>query len=150
MKAVPSFEAVQKHERFRLTAHAAESGFGWPYVQLLVQDTDSGATLRINRAELMPLLRAIKEILKAVEDAVAGLPSDPVERAARRIPSQGIATSFFRAHVLKAYAQELADLRERYLQRFDDETRKFSSPTPHPTESAGRPPSPHGGEGDRG
>ena len=39
----------------------------------------------------MPLLGAIKEALKTVEDSAAGLPSDPVERAARRIPGPGVA-----------------------------------------------------------
>jgi hypothetical protein len=130
MKATQSFEAVHTHERFRLTARAAESWFGSSYVELLVEDTESGAAIQLKRHELMPLLGAIKEALKAVEDAVAGLPRDPVERASWRIPNHGIATGFLRAHVLKAYAQELADLREKYVQRFDDETRRFNKPKP--------------------
>jgi hypothetical protein len=132
MKVTHNFQAVRSHERFRVTARAAASGPGRPDVQLLVEDTESRSSLRLLRGELMPVLGIIKEALKVVEDAAAGLPSDPVERAVWRIPSQGIATSFFRGHVLKAYAQELADLRERYVQRIDGETRKFNSPRPPP------------------
>jgi|WetSurMetagenome_2_1015567.scaffolds.fasta_scaffold81577_3 hypothetical protein len=132
MKATQSFEAVHTHERFRLTARAAESWFGQSYVELLVEDSESGAAIRLKRHELMPLLGVIKEALKAVEDAVAGIPHDPVERASWRIPSHGISTGFLRAHVLKAYAQELAELREKYVQRFDDETRRVSNPPAPP------------------
>jgi hypothetical protein len=106
--------------------------FGYPYVKLLVEDTDAGVAIRLGRAELLPLLHAIKVVLKAVDDAAAGLPSDPVERAARRFQIGGVGGSMFRAHVLKTYAQELADLRERYVQRIDGETRKFNSPKPPP------------------
>jgi hypothetical protein len=132
MKATQSFEAVHSHERFRLTARAGESWFGHSYVELLVEDTESGAAFRLKRHELMPLFGAIKEALKAVEDAVAGIPRDPVERAFWRIPSHGISTCFLRAHVMKAYAQELAELREKYVQRFDEATRRVNNPPASP------------------
>ncbi len=119
MNVTHSFEAVRSYERFCVTARAAEFGSGRPYVQVLVKDTESRSSLRLIRAELMPLLGAVKEVLREVEHAVAGLPSDPVERAARRIPHIGMASSMQRAHILKAYRQELEELRERYVRRFD-------------------------------
>ncbi len=109
-----------------------------PQVQLLVEDTKSGAAIRLGRAELTPLLRVIREVVKAVDDAAAGLPSDPVERAARRVPHSGRYHGLQRHHIMKAYAQELDDLRERYVQRFDDWAEKVRNPPPY------KPPVPEG------
>lgn len=133
MKPSQTFEAVTSHERFRLTARATEQGFGWQDVQLLVEDKETGAGITLNRKELMPLLGAIKEALKAVEDSAAGLPSDPVERAARRIPGSGMARSMQRGHIIKAYNEEVAELRERWLQRIDAISTRGNTPLPPPT-----------------
>jgi hypothetical protein len=128
MKATQSFEAVHSHERFRLTARAGESWLGNSYVELLVEDTESGAAIRLKRHELMPLLGAVNEALKAVEDALAGLPTDPVERAARCVPVSSKYHGLQQGKILKAYAQELADLRARYVRQFDDDTTRINNP----------------------
>jgi hypothetical protein len=130
-KATQSFEAVHSHDRFRLTATAVESGMGFQHVRLQVEDTDSGAAIQLARKELIPLFRAIAVALKPVEDAVAGLPSDPVERASRRVPHLGLPTALQRAHILKAYRQEMADIRERYVQRFDECAERARNPLPY-------------------
>lgn len=132
MKPSQTYEAVTSHERFRLTARATDQGFGWQDVQLRVEDTETGAGITLNRTELMPLLGAIKAALKSVEDSANGLPSDPVERAARRIPGSGMARAMHRGHIIKAYNEEVAELRERWLQRIDAITIKANIPTPPP------------------
>lgn len=137
MKVIHSFEAIRSHRQFRVTARAAEPYTGAPQVQLLVEDTKSGAAIELGRAELTPLLRAIREVVKAVDDAAAGLPSDPVERAARRVPS-GKYHGLQRSHMMKAYAKELEDLRERHIQRFDDWGERVRNPPPY------KPPVPEG------
>lgn len=134
MSVTHNFEAVRSHERFRVTARAAASGIGRPYVELLVEDTESRASLKLVRPELMPLLGALKEALKEVEDAAAGLPSDPVERATRRIPHTGMASSMQRAYMLKAYREALAELQEGFIQRIDTITAQSIAPRPPPTE----------------
>ena len=133
MRPARTYEAVTAHERFLLTARVTDQGFGWQHVQLRVEEKETGATIVLARNELMPLLGAIKQALKAVEDDAAGLPSDPVERAARRIPTPGMAGAMQRGHIIKAYDQEVADLRERWLQRIDDITAKANEPSPPPT-----------------
>jgi len=142
MKATQSFEAVHSHDRFRLTAQAVESGMGFQHVWLRVEDTDSGAAIQLARSELLPLFRAIAVALKSVEDAVADLPSDPVERAARRVPSSGKYHGWKRGSILKSYAQELDELRERYLLRFDEWTEQIKNPPPF---TPPPPPVPEGG-----
>lgn len=132
MRPSKTYESVAPHERFRLTARITDDGYGWRQVQLRVEEKESGAGITLNRGELMPLLGAIKEALKTVEDSAAGLPSDPVERAARRIPGPGMARAMQRGHIIKAYGQEMADLRERYLQRIDAITRRDIDPRPAP------------------
>lgn len=119
MTLTHSFEAYRYHARFRVTARGAVSGLARPHVELLVEDTESGASFKLIRPELMPLLKAVKEAIKEVEDAATGLPTDPVERASMRIPHRGLATSMQRAHILNAYRQEMAELQERFIERFD-------------------------------
>ena len=130
MQVNKTYDAVVYHERFRVTARAAEPYSGDPQVQLLVEDTKSGAAIELGRAEVTPLLRVIREVIKAVDDAAAGLPSDPVERAARRVPS-GKYHGLQRSHMMKAYNQELDELQERYVQRFDDWAEKLRNPPPY-------------------
>jgi hypothetical protein len=133
-----TFDTVVYHERFRVTARAAEPVTGAPQVQILVEDTNSGAAIEFGRADLTPLLRVIREVVKAVDDAAAGLPSDPVERAARRVPSSGKYHGLQRYHMMKAYVQELEELRERHIQRFDDWAENVRNPPPY------KPPVPEG------
>lgn len=138
MQVNKTYDSVVYHERFRVTARAAEPYSGDPQVQLLVEDTKSGAAIELGRAELTPLLRVIREVVKAVDDAAAGLPSDPVERAARRVPSSGKYHGLQRFHILKSYNQELDVLRERYVQRFDEWAERVRNPPPY------KPPVPEG------
>ena len=150
MRPSKTFESVAQHERFRLTARVTDGGYGWRQVQLRVEEKESGAGITLERGELMPLLGAIKHALKTVEDSAAGLPSDPVERAARRIPGSGMAMSMHRGHIIRAYNEEMAELRERWLQRIDGITARSNEPRPPAAEPSGRPPSPDPGEGDSG
>lgn len=122
MTLTHSFEACRYHARFRVTARGAVSGLARPHVELLVEDTESGASFKLIRPELMPLLKAVKEAIKEVEDAATGLPTDPVERASMRIPHRGLATSMQRAHILNAYREEMEALRNRFVERFDKMT----------------------------
>jgi len=132
MTVTHTFVATRSHERFRITALASSRPCGGPYVELVVEDAEAQSSLKLIRPELMPLLGAVKEALKDVEDGVAGLPRDPVERAAFRVPHSGLATSLHRADVLKAYRQEMAQLQERFIQRFDDAAERLSLATdPH-------------------
>ena len=137
MQVNKTYDAVVYHERFRVTASSPEPYTGAPQVQLVVEDTKSGAAIELSRAELTPLFRVIREVVKAVDDAAAGLPSDPVERAARRVPP-GKYHGLQRNHMLKAYAQELAELRERHILRFDEWAERVRNPPPY------KPPVPEG------
>lgn len=119
MTVTHTFVARRSSGRFHLTATASTKILGGPYLELVVEDAESGALLRLVRPELMPLLAVVKEALKEVEDAAEGLPSDPVERASTRVPHLGFPTSMQRAHILKAYRQEMAELQERFICRFD-------------------------------
>ena len=56
-----SREAIRRHERFRVTARAAELGFARPSVQPLVEGTESRSSIRRMRAELIPLLGAVRK-----------------------------------------------------------------------------------------
>jgi len=127
MRPSKTYESVAPHERFRLTARITDDGFGWRQVQLRVEEKESGAAITLHRGELMPLLGAIKQALKSVEDSAAGLPSDPVERAARRIPGSGMAMSMQRGHIIRSYNEEVAELRERYLERIDSITARMAA-----------------------
>lgn len=130
MRPSKTYESVAPHERFRLTARVTDDGSGWRHVQVRVEEKEFGAAITLTRSELMPLLGAIKAALKTVEDSATGLPSDPVERAARRIPIPGMAGAMQRGHIIKTYKEEVAELRERYLQRIDDITAKANDPFP--------------------
>jgi len=138
MQVNKTFDAVLHHERFRVRASSPEPYTGAPQIQLLVEDTKSGAAITLGRAELTPLLRVIREVIKAVDDAAASLPSDPVERAARRVPSSGKYHGLQRSHIMNGYARELDELREKYVQRFDEWAERVRNPPPF------KPPAPEG------
>jgi len=83
-------------------------------VTLTVTDTESGAGLEVARPEVVPLYKAIREALKSADDATAGLPRDPVDRAAARVPVHNLPTALGRAALLDQYGRELAALQERH------------------------------------
>jgi len=101
---------------------------------LAVTDTKSGAGLEVDRQEVMPLYKAIREALKAADDAAAGLPRDPVDRAAARVPVRNHPMALGRKSLMEQYRRELAALQERhagllqaYAARFE---RGVRGPTP--------------------
>jgi len=103
-------------------------------VTLSVTDTESGAGLEVARPEVVPLYKAIREALKSADDAAAGLPRDPVDRAAARVPVHNHPTALGRAALLERYRLELTALQERhagllqaYAARFE---RGVRGPTP--------------------
>jgi len=129
MTVTHTFVATRSHKRFQITARLAASGIFPSSAEFVVEDTESRASIKLRRPELMPLLGAIKEALKEVDDAAAGLPGDPVERAAIRVPHSGLATTLHRVHILKAYRQEMAELQVRFVRRFEDEADRIRAAT---------------------
>jgi hypothetical protein len=141
VRAATSFRASGSLEHHSVCAEVVTAGLGYSSVEVTVQDRRSGATLRLTRGQLMPLLKLIRESVKSVEDAAAGFPSDPVERASLRVPMSGKYHGWKRAIILKSYAKELDELRERYLLRFDEWTDRINNPPPN------TPPPPRAPEG---
>ncbi len=132
MSAIPSFRARTTHDRFDIEAWAPDASLGRPALELTVRDRKSGAEFHLSRNELMPLLKAVRVAIKAVEDAAAALPTDPVERAMSRVSIRGLGFAMGRAGIMQAYRVELEELRDRHLKRVEGFAAWLADPTDPP------------------
>jgi len=105
--------AEAHYQRFNIEVRVGDVGAPLA-VTLTVTDTKSGAGLELDRREVMPLYKAIREALKSADDVAAGLPRDPVDRAAARVPVRNHPMALGRASLVEQYRRELAALQERH------------------------------------
>jgi len=119
-------ECVHYQGRFTATCRMPGAGRGLSYGELTVHDTKSGVQMTLARDEWRPLLKSILQLVKGADNVVAGLPIDPVTRAAWQIPVRNLPMAMARGAIITAYRAELEQLQARYIERAAETTVKIN------------------------